>query len=84
MIIIKKFTMICFFSARKFFTLQLTIITTLIHFEAKKCDFFGGFTMIKTPQLEYTAITEALLKGDFTLRNAPKFASFGMRITKFT
>ena len=53
-------------------------------FVSKKCDFFGGFTMIKTPQLEYTAITEALLKGDFTLRNALKFASFAMRITKFT
>lgn len=41
-------------------------------FESKKCDSFGGFTMIKAPKLEYTAITDALLNGDFYASQGPE------------
>ncbi len=37
----------------------------------RKCDSFGGFTMIKAEKLEYTAITDALLHGDFYASEGP-------------
>ena len=41
-------------------------------FGSKKCDSFGGFTMIKAPKLEYTAITDALLNGYFYASEGPE------------
>ena len=41
-------------------------------FDSKRCDSFGGFTMIKAPKLEYTAITDALLRGDFYASQGPE------------
>ncbi len=41
-------------------------------FDSKKCDSFGGFTMIKAPKLEYTAITDALVNGNFYASQGPK------------
>ena len=37
----------------------------------KKCDSFGGFTMIKAPALEYRSVTDALVRGDFYASNGP-------------
>ncbi len=37
----------------------------------RKCDSFGAFTMIKAEKLEYTAITDALLRGDFYASEGP-------------
>ena len=43
--------------------------------EGRKCDSFGGFTMIKAEKLEYTAITDALLRGDFYASEGPEIES---------
>jgi len=37
-----------------------------------KCDSFGGFTMIGAEQLEYGAVAEALLRGDFYASEGPE------------
>ncbi len=41
----------------------------------KKNDSFGGFTMIKADKLEYKAITDALLKGNFYASMGPEIHS---------
>ncbi len=41
----------------------------------KKNDCFGGFTMIKADKLEYKAITDALLKGNFYASMGPEIHS---------
>ncbi|MBE6680264.1 MAG: PHP domain-containing protein [Ruminococcaceae bacterium] len=40
--------------------------------DSTKCDSFGAFTMIKAPKLEYTAITDALVKGNFYASMGPE------------
>ncbi len=40
--------------------------------DTPRCDSFGGFTMIKAEKLEYTAITDALKKGDFYASMGPE------------
>ncbi len=42
---------------------------------SKYCDSFGGFTMIKAPKLEYTAITDALVNGNFYASQGPEIHS---------
>lgn len=41
-------------------------------FESRKCDSFGGFTMIKAEKLEYTSVTGALEKGNFYASTGPE------------
>ncbi|MBQ4631667.1 MAG: PHP domain-containing protein [Clostridia bacterium] len=40
--------------------------------DSKRCDSFGGFTMIKADRLEYETITDALLSGNFYASQAPE------------
>jgi len=40
--------------------------------DSKHCDSFGGFTMIKADKLEYSAITDALLAGNFYASQGPE------------
>ena len=41
-------------------------------FVSKHCDSFGGFTMIKAEALEYKAITDALLSGNYYASEGPE------------
>ena len=41
-------------------------------FDSRQCDSFGGFTMIKAEKLEYKAITDALLAGNFYCSQGPE------------
>lgn len=41
-------------------------------FTSRKCDSFGGFTMIKAEKLEYRAVTKALESGNFYASTAPE------------
>ena len=41
-------------------------------FSSPKCDSFGGFTMIKAEDLEYKAVTNALLAGNFYASEGPE------------
>jgi len=41
-------------------------------FDDLKCDSFGAYTMIKAEKLEYTAITDALMKGNFYASMGPQ------------
>ena len=43
--------------------------------DSPRCDSFGGFTMIKADKLEYRAIGEALLKGNFYASQGPEIHS---------
>ncbi len=43
--------------------------------DGPRCDSFGGFTMIKAEKLEYKAITDALLKGNFYASMGPEIYS---------
>ena len=43
--------------------------------DGPRCDSFGGFTMIKAEKLEYKAITDALVKGDFYASQGPEIHS---------
>ncbi len=40
--------------------------------DSSRCDSFGAFTMIKAPELSYTALTDALVKGDFYASMGPE------------
>ncbi len=40
--------------------------------DSPKCDSFGAFTVIKSPELTYTAITDALVKGNFYASMGPE------------
>lgn len=40
--------------------------------DSVRCDSFGAFTMIKAPRLEYTALTDALVKGNFYASMGPE------------
>lgn len=40
--------------------------------DSKNSDSFGGFTMIKAEKLEYSTITDALLRGDFYASQGPE------------
>ncbi len=40
--------------------------------DSVRCDSFGAFTVIKAEKLEYTAITDALLKGNFYASMGPE------------
>jgi len=39
---------------------------------SRKCDSFGGFTMIKAEALEYKAVTDALISGNFYASTGPE------------
>ena len=40
--------------------------------DSTKCDSFGAFTVIKAPSLEYTDVTDALVKGNFYASMGPE------------
>lgn len=40
--------------------------------DSPRCDSFGAFTVIKAPELTYTAITDALVKGNFYASMGPE------------
>ena len=42
-----------------------------LDFSSPRSDSFGGFTMIKAPSLEYKAVTNALVNGDFYASRGP-------------
>ena len=41
-------------------------------FNSPRCDSFGGFTMIKAEKLEYKAVTDALIEGNFYASEGPE------------
>lgn len=41
-------------------------------FDHRRCDSFGAWTMIRAEKLEYTAVTDALLKGHFYASTGPE------------
>ena len=41
-------------------------------FESRRCDSFGGFTMIKADSLDYKSIADALVKGNFYASQGPR------------
>ena len=50
--------------------------------DSVKCDSFGGFTMIKADKLEYTAITDALVAGNFYASMGPEIKELYMEGNK--
>ncbi len=50
--------------------------------DGPRCDSFGGFTMIKAEKLEYKAITDALLKGNFYASMGPEIYSLYLEDNK--
>ena len=72
MVLIPSPMMKCFVQGQRIFTVATDDNHNREPFDSPLCDSFGGFVMVKAGSLDYSAVMEALEKGDFYFSMGPE------------
>lgn len=72
----------CFVRGQRIFTVATDDNHNREPFDSPLCDSFGGFVMVKAGSLDYSAVMEALEKGDFYFSMGPEIKEAYIRDNK--